>query len=322
MTPQDKAVLQHWNRKILKEINITLRFSDDEKRSNALKEFCDNISFLQPKFIVKKEKIDGKPPAIKIGDSLYFHAVPLGPELDPFLEIAIFHEELSENLSESIQGRLAEVRTPTVIKLFITPQCPFCPSAVRKLAPLTVCKYVRLQIIDGTMFPEIAESDGIQSAPTIVLDDFRWTGSVPLEEIIDILSRRDPAQLSSATFRSMIQEGNAMLVAQLILENRIFFPDFIDVLADIKWSVRLGAMVVVEEIIEHDPEFASQIIPLIWRIIPSLEKQIKGDMLYLVGEAGTSDTIQELEDYIDETSNDELNTIAREAIESIMARQK
>jgi glutaredoxin len=208
-----------------------------------------------------------------------------------------------------------------MLKLYIAPQCPFCPNAVRTLTPLiTASDYVYLSIIDGTMFTEMSASDGIRSAPTVALDEFRWTGSFQLEEVVDIMVRRDPTQLSPVTIQNLIQEGSASRVAQLMLKNHSIFKGFIDILTDEKWPIRLGAMATFEEIIETDPGLASQVISPLWSRLPSLDDQTKGDMIYLIGETGNPDTIPRLLRLESEFSSDELKTIVREAIERIKER--
>jgi hypothetical protein len=322
MTPQDTETLLRWNEKISKDIHITLLLSDDKDRSDALSDFCDTLVSLVPRFVIQKEKGEGEQvPAIKINDRLRYQAVPLGPELAPFMEAILLQETFSQNLSEQIHDALMKLRVPTILKLYIAPQCPFCPNAVRTLVPLTsASEHVYLSSIDGTMFTEISAADHIQSAPTVALDEFRWTGSFHLEEVVDIIVSRDPAQLSPSTIRNLIQEGSASQVAQLMLENHVIFPGFIDLLTDDKWSVRLGAMVSFEEIIENDPDLASQVISPLWKQLHSLEDQTKGDMIYLIGEAGTPDTIPRLQLLSDELFSDELKTIVQEAIESISER--
>jgi len=324
MTPQDTEALLRWNGKISKDIHLTLLFSDDKDRSDALSDFCDTLVSSVPRFVIEKKKVEGElVPAIKINDRLRYQAVPLGPELEPFMEAVLLQETLSRNLSEHIYNALLQVRVPTILKLYIAPQCPFCPNAVRTLVPLTAAsEHVYLSIIDGTMFTEISASDGIQSAPTVVFEEFRWTGSFRLEEVVDIIVSRDPAKLSPATIRNLIQEGSASQVAQLMLDNHVIFPGIIDLLTDDKWPIRLGAMVTFEEIIENDPELASQVISPLWKRLYSLEDQTKGDMIYLIGETGTPDTIPRLQRLADELLTDELKTIVQEAIESIRKRYK
>ena len=322
MTPQDRERLLSWGKKISEEVHITLVLSDHFQENNALGEFCSTLSLLLPKIIVQREKAEeDKGPGIEIGSRLRYRAVPLGPELEPFLEALRLQKGLHGELSSAIHDKLDKVKAPAMLKLYIAPQCSFCPSAVRKLVPLTIAsEYVYLEIIDGVMFPEAAEANGINSAPTVAFDDFRWSGSFRLQEVVDVISSRDPAALSAATLKNMIQEGAAVQVAQLMIEEQKIFPGVIDLLLDEKWPVRLGAMVVIEGIMEHDPGLALQVVDPVWAHYQSLDDQAKGDMIYLMGEAGSLDTVSRLKSALNNLSSDELRTVAAEAIESIEER--
>jgi len=324
ITPQDKEAILRWKERIVKDIPITLIFSDNKRRNETLKDFCDTLTSLLPQLVIQTQKAEGEhTPAIRIGDRLYYQAIPLGPELEPFMEVLILQGERPKDLPGSVQAMLDKTRVPTILKLFIAPQCPFCPTAVRTLAPLTsACEQIRLNIIDGTMFTEIAETEGIQSAPTLVFEDFRWSGTIQLEEVVGVIASRDPARFSSSTIRNLIQEGSASQIAHLMLEHKMIFPGLVELLMSEKWPVRLGAMVVVEEILDHDPALASQVVEPIWKRFHSLDEQAKGDAVYLMGETGTPDMISRLQHFLKETLNDELQTVVKEAIDSIKERHK
>ena len=99
---------------------------------------------------------------------------------------------------------------------------------VRRLIPLPMTdENLQLTIIDGILFPEMAQTLRIRSVPTILLDDrFRWTGSVPLEELIDTINTRDPVAMGSAALESIIKEGGAGRLAAMMLEAEKLFPAF------------------------------------------------------------------------------------------------
>ena len=65
---------------------------------------------------------------------------------------------------------------------------------VEDLAPLALASdLVTLTVIDGLLFPEMAEPNGVKSAPTLLLDDrVRWSGRTPLSEILDVMLNQDP----------------------------------------------------------------------------------------------------------------------------------
>ncbi len=116
---------------------------------------------------------------------------------------------------------------------------------VRQVTPLAIAnELIRLAVIDALLFHGKAQSDGIRSVPTVLLDGkYRWTGTIQLADIIEMLENRDPAHLGTSALRNIIEEGNAAQVADLMLEQGLIFPSFLDLLVHEKWPVRLGAIV-------------------------------------------------------------------------------
>jgi HEAT repeat protein len=64
------------------------------------------------------------------------------------------------------------------------------------------------------------------------------------------------------------------------------FPSFIGLLVHPTWSVRLGAMVVLEEMVEAAPDLASRICDPLWAAFEGADTTVQGDILYALGEAG------------------------------------
>jgi hypothetical protein len=243
--------------------------------------------------------------------------VPAGHELQPFLEALIAFGSDSMNSAESAQTLLKKEILPATLTLFIAPQCTFCPAVVRQLSPLPLLDdKIRLTIIDGTLFPEIAEPHKIQAVPTLLLDEqFRWTGSVPLEEIINTINSRDPASLGAESLENIIKDGQASHLAAMMMDGKKIFPAFYDLLIHPKWPVRLGAMVVMEEIADQNPALASEVIDFLWDRFHQLPDQIKGDILYMFGEIKDRRAVSWLEEVLGGEYDEEVKEAAKEALE-------
>jgi alkyl hydroperoxide reductase subunit AhpF len=99
----------------------------------------------------------------------------------------------ADRIDPDVRQRLAQLRAPALVKVYITPHCPFCPTTVSILLGLAACSdQVRMTVIDGEMFPDAAQKDRINAAPTVILDDqFRWTGSVDAGELVTLMLDRD-----------------------------------------------------------------------------------------------------------------------------------
>ena len=264
MTSQEEKTIKRWNDGLSGKIEIELILTEDE-RSTGFREFSEKLSNLASKLSINQIKDDeNQVPAIKVFGGLYYHAIPLGAELEPFLKALTLLESNSIKISGTIQDRLDKIKIPADLKLYIAKQCPFCPKSVRQLIPLTFANaLIKLEIIDGTLFPEIAELNNIRSAPTLLLDEnFRWTGTTNLNEIVEIILNRNPSNLSTSSIISLLKEGNADQLAEMMLDHNCIFPAFINTLIHEEWPVRLGAMVAFEYIAERNESLASQTIML------------------------------------------------------------
>ena len=315
---EEKQILK-LNDQLSRDITVSL-VDSAHPHYNRFKEFCDNLSQLVPMIkIAKKGESPELPPQIMIGNGLRYQAVPAGHELQPFLETLIAFGSDSWNIAEPAQTLLKKEKLPATLTLFIAPQCTFCPAVVRQLIPLPmVDDKIQLTIIDGTLFPEIADSQKIQTVPTLLIDDqFRWTGSVPTEEIINTINSRDPASLGAASLENILKEGQASHLAAMMLDGKTIFPAFYDLIIHDKWPVRLGAMVVMEEIVDQNPALASQVIDFLWDRFQRLPNPVRGDILYMFGEIKDPRAVPWLVEVLGGEYDEEVKEAAEEAIEKM-----
>ena len=243
-----------------------------------------------------------------------YQAVPMGKELQPFLSMLSNEDGLL-----SFQNKLRQIRVPALLKVYIMPRCPFCPAAVKQMLCLAKAnESIKLTIIDGAFFPEMAASDKIQSAPTVLLDDqFYWTGSIRIEELVDMILNRDPSRLSASSLKAMFKEGNALDVARMMLDSGKIFSAFNELLVHKKWPVRLAAMVAFEIIAEENHTLVHHTLPYLWDCFLTAEDTVKGDILYLMGKSGNKGVVQKLETVLNGSYGADVKEAAREALEAL-----
>ena len=323
MTLEEEKLISEWQGGLSTKIPITCVVSDDD-RTGMFRTFCEQLSRVAPNVVVTYRKGDDakQPPGLEINNGLTYHAIPLGPELAPFLDILSRIGKAQWSVPESITVQLENLKAPCFFKLFIASACPYCPKMVQDLAPLTlVNELVKLTIIDGLLFPEMAAPLDVKSAPTLLFDDrMQWTGQTALTEILDVALTQDPALISASSIESLLGEGKAGLLADMMMEQGTIFPSFYELLTSGKWSVRLGAMVVMEEIIEQDGTLAEQCVAPLWERFPTLDEQVRGDVVYILGEAGNRDAIPKLETVLSGPYSRETREAAKEALETIVRK--
>ncbi|MEA1866599.1 MAG: thioredoxin family protein, partial [Thermodesulfobacteriota bacterium] len=221
MTPEDQAIITEWYRKIDGEIRIGLIRAEDD-RSRQIQKFCEDFSRLAPGVRIEREENDGKQaPKINIGENISYQAVPMGRELVPFLDVLGCRDTPAGKLPSPVRYALNQLRVPAILKVYIAPQCLFCPQVVTLLLSLAASEsLIHITIIDGILFSERAENDHVRSVPTVILDDqFRWTGEIQLEELVHIMLTRDPSQLGTDSLRKILEQGDAAGLAQMMMES-------------------------------------------------------------------------------------------------------
>ena len=177
---------------------------------------------------------------------------------------------------------------------------------------------LRLHIIDGALFPEVAQDAKVQAVPTLILDDhWRWSGRIPVTDVLEQLATRDPSRLSADALDGIIKEGRAEAVARAMIEKATLFPGIIDLLVHDKWPARLGAMVVMETIAEADPPLAARVVPLLQARYDRLDDPARGDVLYVIGETGDHQAVPFLQKIAAHSTNPEIRQAASEALAAL-----
>ena len=318
--PRELEQIRRWGDRLKGEVVLRLIRTPDD-RTARLESFCDALARAVPsvKVIRQKGEEDELLPALRAGDRCAFHAVPEGTELGPFLELLTLQGEEPGRLAEKLPSGAASVEWATRFKLYVSPHCPHCPQMVKLAAPLPLVNPLfQTSVIDAGLFPEQASQDGVQAVPTLLVDDeFRWTGVVAWPEILDVLTHRDPAQMSPATFKNMLKEGQASRVAEMMLERDEIFAAFPKLVAHPEWSVRLGALVVMEELTESRPDLARRALGPLWEELDGAADPVKGDILYLYGELGGEEWVAPLEKLLSESPSEELKPVLEEALEKL-----
>jgi HEAT repeat protein len=180
---------------------------------------------------------------------------------------------------------------------------------------------IRLTVVDALHFPELAEKDSIQSVPTLILEDqFRWSGTFQIDEIVEVMANRDPSFLGPVSLEMMLKEGKAGQLADMMLAKVEIFPAFYALLIHSKWPVRLGAMVVMDELIEKNPDLAVQTQDYLLRSFKDVADTVKGDLLYMLGEMGRRQSIALLQSVLADKHNTEVKEAAREALDKVKSR--
>lgn len=318
MNENEKTQIVSFNEELPGEIRLRLVRTLDE-RSNQFAAFCRELQQLAPKIHVVQEKDEShNPPEIRIHSRIRYQALPLGAKLAPFLDgLLLLSDGKVPHIHPAVKPLLDEIAIPSDLSLYIAGQCPFCPGAVKSLLPLAAANpWIQLTVVDSELFMEKALKDGVKAVPTLILDrHLRWTGTFNLKEIVSSMIHRDPSKLEADSLINMIENGNAGLLAKMMLEKNMIFPALADLAVHPKWPVRLGAMVTLETIADEKPVLAQKMVPVLWDRFDSADNKAKGDILYIVGEIDDGSSSGRIADVLNGDYDSEIMEAAEEALE-------
>jgi hypothetical protein len=269
--------------------------------------------------LVTDIRSDTAPPWMETGAGIRFQALPEDDKLDSLVDALRPSDQGAPPIAAAHHEWLERLPLPVEIRLYIAPACPFCPQALKQwIALARAGERLRLRVIDGALFPDSVREENIKAVPTLVLDrHLRWSGRIPVGEVLEQLVVRDPSRLSSDALDGLIKEGLAGQVARTMIAKGHLFPALFDLLTHSKWPVRLGAMVVMEEIAAADRPLAAEAVAVLQKRYPRLDDPIRGDVLYVIGEAGDQQALPFLRDAETTSENPEVRQAAREALARI-----
>ncbi len=132
-----------------------------------------------------------KIPAIAIiGKNDYgirYYGVPAGYEFTAFIDDIIDVSKGTTSLSENIKKKLADIKKPVHLQVFVSPTCPYCPKAARIAHQFAIeNEFIRADVIEMTEFPYLVQRYSVMSVPHIVInEDTSFMGAQPPEVFIE-----------------------------------------------------------------------------------------------------------------------------------------
>lgn len=314
MRPQDhQRILTHTG-KISGPLRIQLHLTPEDE-GGELARFAEVLQKNWPQLALSREALaEGQMAYLQIGENLRSAWVPKGEKLGLFLDTLAWVSGDQPAPAVSVDPP----DLPAAIRLYLADACPHCHQVLEMLLPLAfVDPLIRLTLIDAQIHAAQSVKDAVRSVPTTLLDDFRWSGTFPLDELLDLIRVRSPANLGPAAMEMMLAGGKAEKLAELMLAEDQIFPAFYEVVTHPLWSVRLGALVVVETLAEKAPRLASKMAAPLWERYPGLGTAPKGDLIYLLGEIGAVAFRDELRSCYETETDSELRDALSETLEKL-----
>jgi glutaredoxin-like protein len=116
------------------------------------------------------------------GARLYFVGMPGGRQLKVLVEDIMDASSGQARLDKQVGAVIGQVRSKTVIKVFVTPFCPYSPQVVRSAHRFSMQnQLIRAEMIETIEFPEIVRRYGIVGVPRTVINEVVGFDGAPTE---------------------------------------------------------------------------------------------------------------------------------------------
>jgi glutaredoxin-like protein len=153
-----------------KELNMLL----EEIKGATDKIELEKYNFEKDNEMVKKYGADMAPLIIFEGKNkgkVRFYGIPSGHEFGGFLSTLV---EISKGdtveFSEDLKKKIKEIDFPLRLDVFVTPQCPYCPGAVRLAQAMAILnKNIIGSGVEAVEFSEWADKNSVRSVPKTVI---------------------------------------------------------------------------------------------------------------------------------------------------------
>jgi glutaredoxin-like protein len=117
------------------------------------------------------------------GARLHYVGMPAGRQLRSLVEDVVDASRGRSEMDEEARGTIRRVSSPTVIKVFVTPMCPYSPLVVRSAHRFALENpMIRALMIETAEFPELARRYNVVGVPRTVINDEIGFDGAPSEK--------------------------------------------------------------------------------------------------------------------------------------------
>ncbi len=113
------------------------------------------------------------------GAKLHYVGMPAGRQLRSLVEDLVDASRGRSEMDQETRDAIRRVKAPTVIKVFVTPVCPYSPLVVRSAHRFAIENpMIRAFMIETVEFPDLSRRYGVVGVPrTVINDRVRFDGA-------------------------------------------------------------------------------------------------------------------------------------------------
>lgn len=120
-----------------------------------------------------------------------FFGIPSGYEFSTIVADVVQLSKGAPDLSSDTIHQLAALDSEVVMRVFVTPTCPYCPQAVYLAHQMAMASpMVTAEAFEATEFPDLVQRYQVRGVPKTVLNDnLTVEGAVPEQHLLEMLTR-------------------------------------------------------------------------------------------------------------------------------------
>ncbi len=249
--------------------------------------------------------------------SLYYAGLPRGHEIPAFLRNLVRMGNGRNSLKRETVNRLDRLSRDVLVEILVMESCPVCPKAVELACQFATCTdRIIVQVVDVARFPDVARKYRALSAPTVVINErAQIVGSVSEGALSSWIEKAVSEDGLLDVLASLLVVGNSQQ-AQHILNDENRLDLLASLMARPEFTVRVGTMLLIEELIEESPGKAVALVPGLIELLRSEMTNIRGDAAFMLGRIGDRRAVEPLSSLLSD-DNQDLLEIAEEALATI-----
>jgi glutaredoxin-like protein len=160
----------------------------------------ETYNFLADSDARKRFGIEMIPATIVMGRKdvgIRFYGIPSGYEFSSLIDTIKMVSTGDTGLSPATKRALSSVKHNLLLRVFVTPTCPYCPSAVTLANRMALeSPFIRAEMIESIEFPQLAQKYRVMGVPkTVINEELSLEGAVPEKTLLDlVLAASEKAQ--------------------------------------------------------------------------------------------------------------------------------
>lgn len=117
-----------------------------------------------------------------------YFGIPGGFEFSSLVEDIVDVSRGQTDLSDEAKEKVRGIDRDTHIQVFVTPTCPYCPSAVRIAHQMAIenPEHIRADAVEASEFPHLVSKYELAAVPTVVVNEkVQFEGALPDNEFAE-----------------------------------------------------------------------------------------------------------------------------------------